>query len=187
MFKFSVVVAVGVAGLAVALMLLYQPPYVYAQPYYGVASGYGETSSIGIQMRSGAGLGQMHQRGWERGGLGNFSASVEVVSLSGRLVELDRGYLVIETDGERLTVKTPMMLSVDGQLVSLVKLAFEDRLNAGDTVQITAHRVTVTRPDGSQSVFYVLKELKDLNTGLEASAATPRLRLSSQPAASVGI
>lgn len=117
----------------------------------------------------------MHHRGWGRGQPLNFTVSTQEIQLSGRLVELDRGYLVVETGADRIVVRTPMWLLVDNKSVSIVRLAFEDKLNAGDEVQLTVYRVTVTRQDGTQNSFYFLKELTDLTTGLHATRPHPRL------------
>ncbi|MCS7145322.1 MAG: hypothetical protein RMJ28_06895 [Nitrososphaerota archaeon] len=168
--KLSVVLAVGVTGLLIAAMLLYQQPDVYAQTYSDSTS-----QELSVKIRFREGPGPMHFRGGGRGPFGNLTVSAEEIQLAGRLVELDRGYMAIDTGAERITVKTPMVLIVGDQPVTLLRLAFEDRLNAGDEVQLTVHRVTVTRPDGTERSFYVLKELRDLTTGLEASVPYPRL------------
>ncbi len=168
--KISAIVAASVAGLLVAAVLLYQPPHVYAQTVQGAGLGCQWPMCLGVDVRGGAGP---HHR-W-RGQPLNFTVSTQEVQLSGRLVELDRGYLVIETGAERILVRTPMWLLVDNKSVSLVRLAFDDRLNSGDEVRLTVYRVTVTRQDGSQSSFYLLKELVDLTTGLHATR--PHLRL----------
>jgi hypothetical protein len=176
-FKISAVVAVGVASLLVAAILLYQPPNVYAQAAPGAGLGCQWSSCLGVNaMHGGMGPQSMHHRGWGRGPPPNFTVSTEEVQLSGRLVELDRGYLVIETGADRVLVKTPMWLLVDNKSVSTIRLAFEDKLNSGDQVQLIVYRVTMTRQDGSQRSFYLLKELIDQTTGLHAYAARPHLR-----------
>lgn len=159
--KISAIVVAGVAALLVAAILLFQPPYVYAQ--------------TGSDPRGRLGPYPMHHGRWGRGPPLNFTVSTEEVQLSGRLTELDRGYLVVETATGRVVVKTPMWLIVDNKSVSLVRLAFEDRLNSGDELQLVVYRVMLTRQDGTQSSFYLLKELVDLTTGLKA--ARPHLRL----------
>ena len=167
-FKISAIVAAGVAGLLVVAILLHQPPYVYAQVAAGVA-GYQWPVQLGSDSRGGVGMYRMHHGGWRRVPLLNFTVSTEELQLSGRLVELDRGYMVVETLTGRVVVKTPMWLLVDNESVSLVRLAFENKLNIGDEVQLVVYRVTVARQDGTQSSFYILKELVDLTTGLQAT------------------
>lgn len=170
-------VLAGATGLLIAALLLSQQAYsAYSVRGWGVGVGCAGSACPDVGAGAGAGPRMMHLRGrgWH-GPRENFTATVEEVQLAGRLVELDKGFLVIESGGGRIAVRTPMWLVVDNQTVSLLKLAFEDRLNMGDEVRIVANRVTVTRADGSQTSFYVLKELIDLTTGLEAS--NPRGRL----------
>ncbi|MEM1966890.1 MAG: hypothetical protein QXO86_03330 [Nitrososphaerota archaeon] len=171
--KLLVGVLAVVSGLLIAALLFSQQAYsIYTQSPLGlgVRMNCAGVGCRGVDAVSEAGPFLTHNRG--RGWFGpraNYTATVEEVQLEGRLTELDKGYLVIESGGERYTVKTPMWLFVDNQSVSLVRLAFEDRLNAGDQVKIVANRVTVSRNDGSEASFYVLRQLVDLTTGLEAS------------------
>ncbi|MEM4404304.1 MAG: hypothetical protein QXR28_00340 [Nitrososphaerota archaeon] len=190
--KLSVALALGIAGLLAGAALLYQQPYAYAQPIddvYGL--GYRMSAAERLVDRAGPGNQMMRHGGWRSGGLGNFTASSDVVQLSGRLVELDLRRLVVDTGVEQVNVRTPMWLSVNNESVNLVRLAFEDKLNMGDEVQLTALKVTVTLSDGSQRTFYILRELVDLTTGLEATALHLRappahcpLSQSTQPPAS---
>jgi len=155
------VLMVGVVTLAAAALLLGLQPY-YAEQ--AVVAPYTTDGAVTV----------INKGGWPgmmRWGPGNYTFSVEEAVVSGRLTGLDYRYLVIETGEERIMVRTTTMwLLVNGERYSLLRLAFEDRLNAGDEVRLTVYRVTVTRPDGLQNSFYVLRQITDLTTGLQASA-----------------
>ena len=122
-----------------------------------------------------AGYGAAHQwrGGWMHGPHHNFTISSEEISVSGVIGDADYGFMVVSTEGGSLRIAAPRFWTVNGERVSYFRLFAEDYLNKGDSVEITVLRLTLERSDGSTVVKHVAKTIRDLTTGVEATAVPP--------------
>ncbi len=111
-------------------------------------------------------------RGWHGGGpwWRNATVTQEQVQYSGTLSDLDVGLMVLSTPQGTVSLKVPMALVVDNKVVSLLKLVFEGKLRKNDRMEVDALRVTVTLPNGASSSYVIVQQIRDLDTGLTASA-----------------
>lgn len=143
---------VGVAiGAAAVLMVAALLPAI---------AGYAETVFVH------GGRGWRGWGGWWR----NATITQEQVTYSGTLTDLDLGLMVLSTQQGEVRLAIPVFLVVENRFVSLVKLVFDGKLRSGDRIEVDVLRVTVTLPDGTSRTSVVVQQIRDLDTGLEASA-----------------
>jgi hypothetical protein len=78
--------------------------------------------------------------------------------------------MVLSTPQGTIRLKVPMALVVDNKVVSLLKLVFDGKLRKDDRIEVDALRVTVTLPDGTTRTTVMVQQIRDLDTGLTATA-----------------
>ena len=155
MTRKSLLVGVAIGAVAVLMVAALLP----------AIAGYSET----VFVRGGRGW---HGRGpWWR----NATVTQEQVQYSGTLSDLDLGVMVLNTPQGTVTLKIPNVFVVDDKVVSLLKLVFDGKLRKDDRIEVDALRVTVTLPDGASRTYVIVQQIRDLDTGLTASALSRAL------------
>lgn len=141
---------IGAASLAIALVVL----------LFGGATTLSIAYDVQVHGRSGWG------RLWSP-----WNATIETtdVTISGVITDAQGSLIVITSGGETYNLKVPALLDPNGRIMSLSKVFFEDLIKKNDRLEVSATKVTITRSDGSSYTFYVLKSLRDLDTGFDAS------------------
>ena len=91
------------------------------------------------------------------------------IVIAGVIEDADFGRLVVSSDGESMNLVAVPRWMVAGSTITFFKLFSEDYLNKGDRVEVTV-LILSWEEDGETLVMYVAREVRDLTTGVGATA-----------------
>ncbi|GBC72022.1 hypothetical protein HRbin02_01811 [Candidatus Calditenuaceae archaeon HR02] len=131
----------------------------------------------GVAAQSTASYIPVHGGFWWRHGWRWWNATVETteVSRSGQIVDAQGWAIVLASGQESYELKVPVLVDSNGNMMSLTKVFFEDLIRKNDRLEISATKVTVTRSDGTSYSLYILRSLRDSDTGFEVWVPNYRL------------